>query len=110
MQLKTLTNMMSMVLTFRAEVPEMPLQQLQLFLAVALDEGVGSRDLERRYGITNATVSRNISALYKYPGQGREGLDWIRWEPDATDARKRNLFLTEKGRAILEKAAAGFEQ
>lgn len=103
MKLKTLTNLFAAVQLLREEAPELPIQQLHLFLAIAMDEGVGTKDLEQRYGYTNAATSRNVTALYKYPGQGRSGLDWVRWQPSPMDGRKRELFLTDKGKEVIEK-------
>ena len=80
----------------------MPIQQLHVFLAIAMDEGVCGKDLERRLGFTNAAISRNISALQEKKDGVAAGSGLICWRPDKIDGRRRNLYLTDKGKLLLK--------
>lgn len=93
----------------RAEAPEIPTQQLQIFIAVALDEGTTARSLEGITGMTQASIGRNVNALCRFAGAGRDGLGWIENRTDPRDLRAKPLYLTEKGREVMEKILSKME-
>lgn len=101
MSIKTLLNLKEMIKTLRREAPELPIQQLQIFIHVALDEGTTAKNLQHATGMTQAAVGRNVNALLKFAGQGRLGLAWIEWRTDPNDLRARPLYLSTKGHKIL---------
>jgi len=105
MNLHTLSSLRDVLAELRSEAPELPIQQLQVFVLVALNEGTTGTALQSLTGMTQASMTRNVNALLKYAGQGREGLAWLEWRPDPKDLRSRPLYLTEKGRGILERIA-----
>lgn len=110
MQLSTLVNLMKMTTELRKLAPELPIQQLQAFLAVALQEGITTKDIEKRCGFTSASASRNVQALYKHAGAGREGYGWVVWHPSPHDGRFRELYLTEEGKEALKTLVEALER
>ena len=110
MNLQTLINLRDMLTALRNEAPEMPTQQLQVFVLVALDEGTTAKSIQEATGMSQAAVGRNVNALLKYAGQGREGLAWVEWRADPKDLRSRPLYLSEKGREVLTKIAEPLER
>lgn len=60
---------------------------------------VFQRDLEKEFGITRSTASKNIDLMV------RKG--YIEREPVDYDARLKKLVLTEKSLAVLENMRAG---
>jgi DNA-binding MarR family transcriptional regulator len=101
MKLNMLLQLQRTVAVVRKEAPELPTQQLHVFMVVALDEGLTTKDIEKRCGMTNASASRNTQALYKMAGAGRLGLGWLTWEPSMQDGRVRQVYLSPKGKEIL---------
>lgn len=96
-----LRGLQKAVRAIRGVAPELPIQQLQILIEVGLDEGVTTKELEKRCNMTNSSASRNVRGLMKLAGEGRTGLDWVRYEGDPMDLRVKKLFLTDKGRAVL---------
>lgn len=109
MKLSTLLQLQRMVAAVRKEAPELPTQQLHVFVTVALNEGLTTKDIEKRCGMTNASASRNTQALYKMAGAGREGLGWLNWEPSLMDGRVREVYLSDKGKEVLAKIDAAIQ-
>lgn len=103
MSLHTLSALRDAIAALRAEAPELPIQQLQVLVMVALNEGTTGTALQQSTGMTQASVTRNVNALMKYAGQGREGLGWLEWRPDPQDLRSRPLYVSKKGKSLLEK-------
>lgn len=110
MSIKTLLNLRDMITTIRREAPELPIQQLQIFIFIALDEGTTAKNLQHTTGMTQAAVGRNVNALLKYAGQGREGLAWVEWRTDPNDLRARPLYISDKGHKILKEIQSLMER
>ncbi|UYW26422.1 hypothetical protein OKC48_24720 [Methylorubrum extorquens] len=77
-------------------------QTMKVFLAVAHKGQCVAIDLERKLGLTNATVSRNITywsdAIQKKTGEPGPG--YIERRPNPRDRRYKLLRLTEDGQAF----------
>jgi DNA-binding MarR family transcriptional regulator len=86
----------------RAKAPELPIQQLQILIEIALQEGMTATEIERRCKMTNSSASRNIRALELLAGAGRTGLDWVSPQYDPNDLRIKKLYLTDKGREAVQ--------
>jgi len=110
MNLQTLTNLRDALSVIRSEAPELPIQQLQVFVLVSLNEGITARSLENMTGMTQTSIGRNVNALTKYAGAGREGLAWLEWRTDPKDLRSKPLYLTEKGKEVLAKITNKLER
>jgi DNA-binding MarR family transcriptional regulator len=84
----------------------MPLSYLKTFLLVADDEGRGISEIAREFGISNEhrrLMTRFIQNLTKKPRRLHRGLDLLEVRKHPTMARKKAVFLSEKGRALLER-------
>lgn len=79
---------------------EFPLQYALCFGIIALDEGLSISDLAERAGLSLSTVSRVCGALSTKRQKGR-AFDLIKVNICAEERRRKELFLTVKGRAIL---------
>lgn len=95
-----LRRLLAAVSVIRAEDPEMPLQQVALFLEIAIREGQSLNELQHRIGMANSSTSRGVTSLSTRVMQGREGLGLVSNDPDPTE-RRRNLHnLTPKGESL----------
>lgn len=86
---------------FRKLDLEMQMQTALIFLLIAKNEGCTLRDLERETGLTSASVSRNVMALSDTNRRGDPGHNLIVARVSPEDKRARNLFLTTKGKHVL---------
>lgn len=93
---------------FRKLDAEMQMQTALVFLLVAKNEGCAVRDLEGWTGLSSASCSRNIASLSNVNRKGRPGHNLISAKVDTIDRRQRNLFLTIKGRKVLENVMERF--
>jgi len=101
-----LKGLQKAVRVIRDVAPELPVQQLQVLIEVSMDEGLTVRDVEKRCGMTNSSGSRNVRAIMKHAGEGRDGLGWVDWRPDHNDLRVKLLYLTDAGREVIRKLEA----
>ncbi|MEC9435594.1 MAG: MarR family winged helix-turn-helix transcriptional regulator [Pseudomonadota bacterium] len=98
-----LRRLLAAVSAIRAEDPEMPLQQVALFLEIAICEGQSLNELQHRIGMANSSTSRGVTSLSTRVMQGRRGLGLVSNEPDPTE-RRRNLHnLTPKGESLARR-------
>jgi DNA-binding MarR family transcriptional regulator len=86
---------------------ELPSQQLVLFLTVVQEPGITMQELSRRLAMPQGSVSRNVRALAG-SGEGgngstvRKGHGLLRTEPDPTSRQGLSVYLTVKGRTVVE--------
>jgi len=103
MSITAMTTLKRVLDAVRAEAPELPTQQLHALLVIGLDEGLSVQDVQKRTGMTNSSGSRNVRALMEYAGEGRKGLHWVDWKPNPQNLREKLLFLSPKGREVMDK-------
>lgn len=81
--------------------PTMPSQQIAAFLYVAERGEVPQADLEDATGVSQSSVSRNVSLLAGgLPSEKREGYGLLETYDDPLYRRRKLVRLTEKGRAL----------
>lgn len=100
-QMIVIQNAIGVVEEFRKLDQEMQMQTAMVFLLVARNEGCNGRDLMTWTGLSSAAVSRNVAALSKVHRKGKPGHDVITAKEDAEDRRNKKLFLTVKGRSVI---------
>lgn len=89
--------------------PEFPLQYAVCLAEISLDEGCSLTTLAERANLTLSTVSRIVGALSDYRQNGHPyGLVEIRIS--AVERRRKELHLTPRGRAVLQKIGKVLEQ
>ena len=109
MDKQALERLYNTLMYFRRHInPEMPIQQLLIYLRICLDERLTMKDIEDALEMPNGTVSRNFKVLSKYivrDSQGNksiEGYDLLRIEPDIEERRRNVAQLTTKGLKVAE--------
>lgn len=89
--------------------PDMPCQQLALFLSVALEDGITMADLGKRLEMSQGSVSKNVRMLSRYLESGQlRGYDLVKAEQDLAERRRFVVNLTPKGREVAKQIAALF--
>lgn len=97
---------------FRAMDNTIPSQVVSVFLEVAANsEGIETRRLPRRVGLTQASVSRALLYLADtdWKDKSKPGLRLIVRRTSARDARQRIVQLTPKGRRLVREIEAAFD-
>ena len=95
---------MSFMEAFRAirpNIQNMPMGDAYGFLVVALEGGLGITEYAERAGITQSGMTRTLSALGEGGRYGAAGFGLVQQVIDEKDLRKRQTFLTEKGKALI---------
>lgn len=85
--------------------PEMPMQMASVFVAIATQPGLYQRDLPGMVGISQSSVSRNVTALSDRTRHGAKGLGLVTRRHDPDDFRGYELHLTKRGRDLAERLA-----
>jgi len=83
---------------FRKIDPNMPVQYALSFLYVARHEGHSMRELKDFAGLSQAAVSRNVSALSNVHKRKGGGYELVATKEDIENRRLKRLYLTSKGR------------
>lgn len=86
--------------------PEMPMQMASVFVVIAMQPGIYQRDLPDIIGISQSSVSRNVTALSGRTRHGTNGLGLIIRRHDPENGRGYDLHLSKAGRALAERLAA----
>ena len=86
----------------------MPIQQLAVFLAIARREGLSIAELAKALGLGRSSASRNVAALGDLHWQKKPGLYLVEDRIDPMELRKKQIYLTPKGRRLLEQIEAIF--
>jgi DNA-binding MarR family transcriptional regulator len=79
----------------------MPMQQAYAFLLVAMEEGCGVQEYAERAGVTQPVMTRILLALGQHRQKGAPGYGLVHQATDTHDLRKRQTFLTPKGKALM---------
>jgi DNA-binding MarR family transcriptional regulator len=84
---------------------EMSVTTLAIFLTVCMKEGITNSDVEEVLGIPKARVSRNLQLLTKIAKRrvDNEGSNLIEMKINPEDYRRRNLYLTNRGKSFRDK-------
>ena len=82
-----------------------PLQHLEMFLAVAEDEGIGQIALEKKLDSLQATTSRNIKRLSQNPVRDDDG-KMVRMGHDLLEVRPtagvfNGVYLSKHGKEVF---------
>lgn len=96
----TVSRVISM---FRNLSPDMPIQQADVLLQVALYPGLTMADITKRTGLSQSSVSRNVAAMSKFHRLGKPGLDLVEAVIDPREPRRRLIFLTVHGKSFITK-------
>lgn len=87
--------------------PELPIQQILIFLLVAKynqnGQGILMRELQKIAKTPQGTLSRNVKALSQYVKNGEmAGYNLMGTRPDLEHRRQFRVFLTKNGEKVFE--------
>jgi len=88
---------------FRTLHPRIETQMIMVFLAVARWEGKTQTQIGEMVGLSQSSVSRNLSALANFRGTA---LDLITVRENPMDRRHKEVALTHKGKMVLTQLRA----
>jgi DNA-binding MarR family transcriptional regulator len=102
MAINKLVKLQNALNEFAAIDAEFPLQWALVFLEIAQNEGASLKDIAEETGISMSVMSRTIGALSNYRRMGKPyGVILVKSAKD--DRRRKELFLSAKGKKLLEK-------
>lgn len=85
--------------------PEMPIQMVVVFLRLALKGEASMQDLMDAAGISQASISRNVSALSKTHRRGKPGHNLVIAFEDPMERRRKLVRLSTKGKKLADKVS-----
>lgn len=88
---------------FREKKPTMPMQYVTTFLLVALDEGKSVKEYAEQAGVSTSVMSRHLLDIGERDRYMKEGLGLVTYRPNPLELRKHEVFLTDKGRAMVHR-------
>jgi len=85
--------------------------QIDILLEIALHPGLGTLEYARRTGVSAPVVSHIIARLssrgrLRTNGDDTPGLGLIEQRPAPRDSRKKEVYLTDKGYALMKEIAS----
>lgn len=84
----------------------LPLHHAQVFLFIAEQGSCTYRDIEKRFGISNASASRIVNSLGEFSGHRKSPLGLISVGIDPGEGRRYRVRLTKKGEAVIRSIKA----
>jgi hypothetical protein len=86
---------------FSDERRTMPMQYVQSFLLVAEEEGLGATEYAQRADVSVSVMSRHLLDIGERDRYMEPGLGWVAFRLNPMELRKKEYFLTDKGRALV---------
>ena len=87
----------------RSVSADMPMQQADVLLSIAVNPGLTLADIGKATSLSPASVSRNLASLSKFHRLGKPGLDLVEVVIDPRETRRRLVYLTPQGKALVTK-------
>ncbi|OIN07922.1 MarR family winged helix-turn-helix transcriptional regulator [Oceanisphaera psychrotolerans] len=84
---------------------DLTLQAAHMFLLIAVQPGITSKEIIRETGFSQSSCSRNLAMLSKIHRLGKPGLDLVTAEEDPAERRRKALRLTSKGKELAARLA-----
>lgn len=79
----------------------LPLHHAQVLLFIGEKESCTYREIEQRFGISNASASRIINSLGEFSGHRKSPLGLVSVYIDPAEGRRYRARLTKKGHAVI---------
>jgi DNA-binding MarR family transcriptional regulator len=87
----------------------LPFSIIIAFLAVASRDGAGAFQLGKDLGMSQGSLSRILADLSDINRNGGAGLGLVEQRSESSDRRIQTSRLTEKGKAMVRRIAAGLK-
>ncbi len=87
---------------FRELDPAFPVSYIAALLAVAREPGLTGTEYAARLGQEQAPMSRMLLELGQKSRHGGPGRGWLYSVPDPVDLRRKHIYLTPAGRALVD--------
>lgn len=100
---KTARALLQATQPFRDLRATMPLQYVTTFLLVCEEEGLSVGDYAERAGVSKSVMSRHILDIGDRDRYMEEGFGLVTTRSDPLELRKKQVLLTDKGRALAHK-------
>jgi len=82
---------------------DMPLGQLQVLFALAVDGGsLYMSDIARATGLNKSSLQRHTAGLSDLSWTKKPGLGLVRIDVDPMDSRTKTVTLTSKGKLVID--------
>lgn len=81
---------------------QVPAQVISTFFYIASHDGCTGNDASKALNMTSSSVSRCTDWLSDYHRLGKPGMGLIVKKTDNLDLHTRQLFLTPKGRSVVD--------
>lgn len=88
---------------FEDHAPQIPASMIEVFLLVAMNEGCSLRDIVELSGKPQSTMSRHLLDLGERNRRMEPGLGLVAWRTCPSELRRKEYYLTPKGRGLLKK-------
>lgn len=109
MDLKQFHKLIALLRTQSTTSVDMCLTKLDLLLAIAADPGLASAEYARAIDLPTSSVNRHLREL-RAGASGKsapkEGLGLVEAKTNATDWRKNEVYLSRKGRLLIDQMLA----
>jgi DNA-binding MarR family transcriptional regulator len=79
---------------------ELPLQAVNIFLNVAAQPGITSRELMAQTKMSQSSISRNVALLSDVHRSGSPGLGLIFTVEDPLERRRKLIYLSDDGKKL----------
>lgn len=86
----------------RDTVGDIPIQQLQLLLVVALHDGESQQEIQKYSKQSRASTSRNLQAWSSLTRTHQPGPAYIEMRQDPYERRRNMIYVTPQGWRFLE--------
>ena len=100
---RRLRSLLHILEYFQEHEPQIPASMISAFLLVALNEGCSLREVVEMSGKPQSTVSRHLLDLGERNRKGEPGLRLVAWRIAQEELRRKEYYLTPKGRALLRR-------
>lgn len=90
--------------------PDMTILQAMFLFAVATNPGASQRHIYTLIGTTDSSAARTFAILSDIGGRRSRPLHLIEQRVNPLDRRERNLYLTPRGRRLMDDMLRDFER
>jgi DNA-binding MarR family transcriptional regulator len=91
---------------FQNHAPQIPASMIEAFFLVAMNEGCSLKEVVELSGKPQSTISRHLLDLGEFNRNKEPGLGLVAWRISPEELRRKEYYLTPKGKGILRRVLA----